>query len=148
MKYQTILSLHHLHSALRHRIDNSQIHQTLEHMTGVHCWIIGYLSDHEDEDIYQRDLEKTFRLSKSGVSKLVAALEKNQLIERTKVISDDRLKKIILTPQGKALTEQIRADNERMEAELTQGFSTEELAALQDYLLRMQQNITTFREES
>lgn len=148
MKYQTILSLHHLHSALRHRIDNSQIHQALEHMTGVHCWIIGYLSDHEDEDIYQRDLEKTFRLSKSGVSKLVAALEKNQLIERTKVISDDRLKKIILTPQGKALTEQIRADNERMEAELTQGFSTEELAALQDYLLRMQQNITTFREES
>ena len=140
--YQTILALHHLNSAIRRRIEHSQTKQELDHLAGVYGWVMGYLSDHEDEDIYQRDLERAFSMCKSGVSKTLAALEKNRLIERTRVASDDRLKKIILTTRGKALTERIRADNEQLEADLTRDFSPEELKALQDYLLRMQNNIT------
>lgn len=144
---QTILALHHLNAAIRRSIEHTESKQELDHMTGVYGWVMGYLSDHEGEDIYQRDLEKAFSMCKSGVSKTVAALERNRLIERTKVASDDRLKKIILTDRGKELTEQIRADNERLEAELTRGFSDAELTALRQFLLRMQQNITESREE-
>ena len=147
MDYQTILKLHHLNAAIRRRIEESQVKQELDHMIGVTGWVMGYLSDHEEEDIYQRDLEKAFCMCTSGVSKTVAALEKNSLIERTKVASDDRLKKIVLTPRGKELTEQIRADNERLESDLTKGFSAEEVALLHSFLLRMQNNISDVREE-
>ena len=147
MDYQTILKLHHLNAAIRRRIEESQVKQELDHMIGVTGWVMGYLSDHEEEDIYQRDLEKAFCMCKSGVSKTVAALEKNSLIERTKVASDDRLKKIVLTPRGKELTEQIRADNERLESDLTKGFSAEEVALLHSFLLRMRNNISDVREE-
>ncbi|MBR3269021.1 MAG: MarR family transcriptional regulator [Oscillospiraceae bacterium] len=140
---QTILALHHLNRAVKHRIESSEIKQDIDHLTGTYGWVMVYLSEHEGEDVYQRVLEKEFGICRSGVSKIVADLEKKQLIERSKVACDDRLKKIVLTERGKALTQRIREDQERLETALTRGFSQEELNTVQQFLNRMQNNITT-----
>lgn len=137
-----MLALRMLNAGLRKRIDASQIKQELDLLTGSNGWVLGFLAGHEGEEIYQRDLEKELCICRSGISKIVAALEKNGLLERSRVASDDRLKKLILTEKGRQYTEQIRSDSRRLEAQLTAGFSAEELAVFHQALQRMQQNIT------
>ena len=141
MHCETMLALRMLNVSIRRRIEGSQIKQELDHLTGPNSWVLGYLADHEGEEIYQRDLEKDLCICRSAVSKMVADLEKNGLIERARVASDDRLKRLILTESGRQYTERIRADNRQLEEQLVSGFSDEELAALHGYLSRMQQNL-------
>lgn len=141
MEDHTIRQIRVLGRCLRRQAERSPAIRQLESLTGMHCFIIGYLADHEAEDIYQRDLEHEFGLSRAAVSRQLTVMEDNGLIERSKVLSDDRLKKITLTPLAHRFTEEIRAENRRLERRLTAGFSQEELAALQTYLLRMQKNL-------
>ncbi|MBQ8921374.1 MAG: hypothetical protein IJ060_04340 [Oscillospiraceae bacterium] len=141
MEQRTLLAMHCLNSAIKHRVERMQFQHELDRKGAAYGWIMGYLSDHEGEDIYQRDLEKVIHICRSGISKLVASLEKDQLIERSRVACDDRVKKIVLTERGRAVTEQIRAEQGRLEAALTQGFSESELQVLHGFLRRMQQNL-------
>ncbi|MBP0970600.1 MAG: MarR family transcriptional regulator [Oscillospiraceae bacterium] len=142
MECDTMLALRMLNVSIRRRIDSSQIKQELDHLTGPNSWVLGYLADHEGEDIYQRDLEKDLCICRSAVSKMVADLEKNGLVERGRVAGDDRLKRLVLTERGREYTERIRADNRQLEQQLVSGFSEAELAALHGYLKRMQDNLT------
>ena len=142
MEYETIRALHRLNVAVKRMYDSSPVKEELEHAAGTNGWILGYLADHEGMEIYQRDLERDLCISRSGISKLVAMLEKNGLIERERVASDDRLKKLLLSQRAGQYIEQIRADNRRMESQLTRGFSEEELHLLHSFFERMQQNIS------
>ena len=147
MESQTMLRLHMLEKSIRKSFERSPVVQDLNTLTGMHCWIIGYLADHEPEDIYQRDLEKEFGSCRSAISKMLAAMEHNGLVVRERVASDDRLKKIVLTPLAKQYIEQIRAENRRLEDALTCGFSAEELDTLVSYLTRMQNNLSASSRE-
>ena len=40
-------------------------HHEIEKLIGSNGWIIAYIGDHKDRDVFQRDLEKEFGLSKS-----------------------------------------------------------------------------------
>ena len=141
---KTMLSLRMLNVQIRRRIDTSQIKQELDHLTGPNSWVLGYLADHENEDVYQRDLEKELSICRSAVSKTVGALEKNGLIERGRVVGDERHKKLILTERGQQYTEQIRIDTQALEQQLISGFSAEELELLHSFLDRMRQNLTDY----
>lgn len=141
MENQTMLALRMVNAGIRRQIEAFRSRNGLEAAAGTNGWVLGYLAEHETEDVYQRDLEKELGVCRSGVSKIVAALEKEGLLERSRVASDDRLKKLILTERGRAYTEQIREDCRRLEAMLTRGFSAEESAQLQAYLLKLQQNL-------
>ncbi len=137
-----MLALRKINAGIRRSIENSDVKQELDHLTGMHGWIICYLADHAGEDIYQRDLEKNLCLCRSAVSKIVALMEKNGLIERARVASDERLKKLVLTERGRQYTDQVRADCIRIEQQLTAGFSSEERRLLLLLLERMRNNIT------
>lgn len=137
-----MLALRMLNAGIRKRIDASQVKQALDLVAGSNGWVLGYLAAHDGEEIYQRDLEKELGICRSGISKIVASLEKAGLLERGRVASDDRLKKLILTDKGRQYTEQVRSDSRRLEARLTAGLSAEELAAFHQTLQKMQQNIT------
>lgn len=131
-----------LSNAIRKFFSRSPVCQEAAHLTGTHGWMITYLSDHEGEDIFQRDLEHEFGISRSTTSKMLALMEDNGLVFREKVLSDDRLKKITLTPKARLLAKKIAEDKECTEAKLTKGFSDEELSNLASYLERMLQNIS------
>lgn len=142
MDCQTMMELRMLNQSIHKQIEQTPSVKALDSLTGMHCWIIGYLADHEAEDIYQRDLEKEFGTCRSAISRMLAAMEKNGLVERERVATDDRLKKIVLTPLAKQFTEQIRADNRIFEHTLTHGFTDAELQTLHSFLQRMQANLT------
>lgn len=67
-------------------------------------YIISYLCENEDKNIFQRDIEREFDLSRSTVSTILKELEKEGLIERKSVIIDARLKKSYLLKKQKWLT--------------------------------------------
>ena len=142
MDYATLFALRSLNLSIRRHIDRAPVQKELMQLTGTAGWIIGYLADHEQEDIYQRDLEKEFRMCRSAVSKMLAALENAGFIVRARATHDDRLKKIVLTPLAREYTEQIRENNRKTEQALMEGFSDEEICLLHGFLSRMQKNMT------
>lgn len=55
-------------------------------------WIIGYLYDHKEEEIFQRDIEAEFYIARSTVTCLVKQMEQKGYIARVAVERDCRLK--------------------------------------------------------
>ena len=63
--------------------------------------IINYLLNHEDEDVYQKDLEEILNLRRATVSGVLQTMERNSLIIRKVSINDARVKQIILQSDAK-----------------------------------------------
>ena len=65
----------------------------LDEVTLMHGWILRYLYEHQDAEIYQKDIEKYFGICRSGVTNIIQALEKKGLVCRASVASDARPRK-------------------------------------------------------
>ena len=74
-----------------------------DQITRMHHWIIGYLFDRQDKDIFQRDIEAEFKISRSTTSSMLTLMEKKGLVVRQSVPGDARLKKLTLTERAKSL---------------------------------------------
>lgn len=72
-------------------------------LTRMHYWIIGFLYDRQDQDVFQRDIESSFKISRSTTSSMLSLMEKKGLVNRTGVPGDARLKKITLTLRAREL---------------------------------------------
>lgn len=80
-------------------IENSPNKKKIDSCTGTNAWIIGYISDktEKNEDVYQKDLEKCFEITRSTASKVVNLMVEKGMVERQSVPWDARLKKLVLT---------------------------------------------------
>ena len=85
---------------IKRYIDGSATKQYVDNLTGTHGWVIGYLYDNRDHDVYQRDLETQFSIRRSTATGILQLMEKNELILREPVESDARLKKLVLTEKA------------------------------------------------
>lgn len=75
----------------------------VEPMTRMHHWIIGYLYNHSGEDIYQKDVETEFKISRSTTSNMLSLMEKKGLVIRTNAEDDARLKRLELTDRAREI---------------------------------------------
>lgn len=131
------------------RLIHNLIHKSMEvkrsenedDLTGMQRWTLGYLKDHEGQDIYQRDIESTFTISRATASNMLSVMERKGLIDRISVEHDARLKKLVVTEKAKMLMNRAEEDMEAMEALLRRGMSEEEFAQFQEYLDRVLQNL-------
>lgn len=100
-------SIGHIIKAINHlmqrKIFTSAAEDGLDKITVMHGWIIGYLINNDEKDIYQKDIESKFSISPSTVTNILKLMEKKGYIKRTSVDSDARLKKISLTESGKQI---------------------------------------------
>lgn len=115
----------------------------IDSITGTNGWIIGYLAENTDKDIFQKDLEEEFTITRSTASKVLNLMEKKGLVERQSVARDARLKKLVLTEKAMEIKALMREDGRRMEQTLVSGFSEEELATLHGYLQRLKANMSS-----
>lgn len=122
-------------------IDDNGNKQYVDNLTGMHGWVIGYLYENRDRDIYQRDLESQFSIRRSTATGILQLMEKNDLIHRVSVESDARLKKLVLTEKALDLHKMVEADRERTEEKLIQGIDKEELEVFRRVLKKMIQNM-------
>lgn len=122
-------------------IENSPEKKQLDKITGTNGWIIAYIHENENRDVYQRDLEEEFGITRSTASKVVGLMVQKGLIRRESVAGDARLKKLVLTEKAMQVTALMKKHGERIESILTKDFSAAELDQLYDYLKRLRNNM-------
>lgn len=127
-KNDLCFQIHNLSNLLGRYIERSSADLNLEdNVSRSNVWIIGYLAHHADKDIFQKDIENTFSIRKSTVSKVIGLMEEKGYLCRKDVDYDARLKKIVLTEQGWRLHALMVEERKRIEQSLRQGISDEEL---------------------
>jgi MarR family transcriptional repressor of mepA len=72
----------------------------LDEVTAISGRIMGLIYFNSDRDIFQRDVEQAFKITRSSVTSVVQLMEKNGYISRQPVPYDARLKKLVLTDKG------------------------------------------------
>lgn len=135
------MEIHALDNLIRRRAENSKSLQYVKSVTGTNGWIIGYIADHIDEDIYQKDLEEKFSITRSTASKVIKLMEHKGLIERHSVPHDARLKKLVLTESAIDLHKELVEDLNKIELVLLKDFSKEEKELLLSFLKRLKSNM-------
>lgn len=141
------LELRALNNLIRRYFEFSSHKKVIDSVTGNNGWIIGYLADHPDQDIFQKDIEDHFTIARSTASKVLTLMEQKGLIQRQPVAQDARLKKIVLTDKAWKIREIMWKDTEKLEATLVQGFREDEIDTLISYLNRMKENISAYQEK-
>lgn len=133
-----------INNAFRRYVDRtSELKKDIDNMTCSNGWIIGHLCKMEErgKDVYQRDFENDFGITRSTASKVLQLLEKKGMIERVSVSHDGRMKKILLTDKSREIGRQMHKEFTQTEQQLTKGFTPEELQTLCGFLDRIQANI-------
>lgn len=134
------------------RLLHNQLHKRMEYnnkrseaetgdLTRMQRFTIGYLHRNTDREIYQKDLESEFAISRATASNMLAVMERKGLIKREPVEHDARLKKIVLTEQAKQMHRQVEVAIRETESLLTKGMSEDDKRNLHRYLDRMIQNL-------
>lgn len=135
-----------LSNMIHRTVANSPRTRQVEQVTGTNAWIIGYIAQQGEKDVFQRDLEKKFGITRSTASKVVNLMVQKELIVREKVPGDARLKKLRLTDRSREMLGMMKEEFQELENTLADGFSPGELDQFFDYIHRMQNNIK-MREE-
>ena len=99
------------------------------------------MHENKEKDIFQKDLEEYFSITKSTASKILSLMEQKGLIARWAVAGDARLKKLTITEKGEEMREVLIERRKQMEEKLTLGFTDEEIMQLCNYLRRMKNNM-------
>ena len=111
-------------------------------------WVLRYVKEHEGEDVYQRDLEKTFRLRRSTISNLIDLMVQKQYLIRESVAGDKRLKRLCLTEKGEAILCEVTHAAEKLENSLREKFSEMEYSELSLLLERLCDSLESMPETS
>ncbi len=138
-----------------HRLDVSigralcqQIGQSgMDEVSRANGHIIRFLNEHQNEDVYQRDLEHEFGITRSTASRVLTLMEQKGLVIRSSVQMDARLKKLTLTDKAQGIAHAMRERGRAMDERLLNGFSAQEREQLFTLIDRMQQNLKPVKEE-
>lgn len=124
------------------RLVEEPLQRQIEEMTVVQCWIIAFLYDNRERDIFQRDLETAFHIRRSTVTGILQGMERRGLIRREVVEHDARLKKLVLTDMAYGVHNEVEARVLQVENRAMDGIREEEMAFFIDILERMKKNLT------
>lgn len=105
--------------------------------------MLRFLYDRErsGEEVFQRDIERSFQVRRSTATELLNTMEANGYIRRVPVERDARLKKLELTEKGRRLQEEVIAAINGVEDSLTEGFTEEEKNTLSALLEKLRRNL-------
>jgi len=121
-------------------IENLESIRKLDNISGTNGFIIVFIYKSK-KDIYQKDIEKEFGITRSTASNIISLMEKKNLIIREKVDNDARLRKLILTDEAKEYARAVLRDLEKFEALITNDISEEELDIFCNVLEKIEDNL-------
>ena len=99
-------------------------------------------------DLYQKDLEKEFKVRRSTASENLRLLEKKGYLYRECAKEDARLKKIIPTEKAVCLRGQLLKSIEQTEERIRQGIPEEDLKVFFRVLKQISANLSSWEEEN
>ena len=97
--------------------------------TPVQGWVVRYLYENRDKEVFEKDLEGRFSVRRSTMTAILQLMEKNGLIVKEEVESDRRLKKLILTPLAIEKQERMKKCIDELEEKMRAGLSDEEISS-------------------
>ncbi len=95
-------------------------------VSGPNLFILKYLMENPEKDVFQCDLEKVLSVTKSTCSKVLTTMQQKGLIERSGV-SDARYKKIDITEKGRKLVEKCDKFIYAHDESLVRGLTEEQI---------------------
>lgn len=101
--------------------------------------ILGYLYHRQEQPVYQRDIEKEFRISRATATNTLQAMERNGFLVRKALDKDARLKRIQMTEEALQGHRKIEDHIEMMNSRMLQGLTvqeTDELYRLLDVVMK------------
>ena len=116
-------------------MDNIPAIKGNKNLTGIQIWVLNFLFRSAGKDVYQRDVEREFNIRRS------TAMERGGLIRREPVVFDARLKKIVLTDYAEDIRKQLQAQIKKTEAQMTEGFTDEEIETFFSFVERFKNNL-------
>lgn len=132
-----------LSNLLKREIGNSACAKSADEATGNNMFIIRYLAERKNEDIFQKDLEEFFSVRRSTMSNIILRMEQKGFLIRKPVAHDRRLKKLVLTKKGENIHAIMESVVFQTEEKLTLGFSAEEKETLSRLLEKLRRNLET-----
>lgn len=130
-----------LANLIKRDVENSRGEIGTECMKGVSGWVIDYLYENRNRDIFQRDFEEKFSVRGSTASRMLKSLEQKDLIRRESVSDDARLKKIVLTEKAEVQHKKILAAIEEREKRMRRGIDEAELEAFFSVMKKLTANM-------
>lgn len=109
--------------------------------------ILGYLYHHTGGPVYQKDLEKEFRISRATATNTLQVMEREGLIVRRALDKDARLKRIQMTEEAYQNHCQIEDYMNMMDRRMLEGMSKDETAELRRLLGIVMRNLEALTEE-
>jgi DNA-binding MarR family transcriptional regulator len=126
---------------LKRKIDSSEAMKRFENVTGMQRWVVKFIADQQQRDVFQKDIEELMSIRRSTATKLLQLTEKNGLITREPVAYDARLKRIKLTPKSLELHQIIMREIELLEVQIKAGITDEEMDHFFNVVQKMKRNI-------
>lgn len=135
---------------MQREIQKSASQMGVDKVTVMHGWIIGFLMS-ASGDVYQKDIESHFAISRSTVTNIVKCMEKKDYIKRESVDSDARLKKLVLTKQGREVGETmlsaVKETEKRFDNMLSEAESRRFLTLIRKLRLGLEQSAAKGEKE-
>jgi len=133
----------------RRELDNRTAQSGVECLTGVQIGILEFINDMYDEgtDIYQKDIESTFRVRRSTVSVILKTMEDHGLVNRISVAEDARLKKLVpteLAKEHRAVTQHLV---DGLALEMTKDIDVEDLETFMKVANKMVEYLDSCEKE-
>lgn len=122
-------------------VGNCENGKYIDEVTGNNAFIIGYLADHRDSDVFQKDLEEVFSVRRSTMSGIILRMEQKGFLVRVPVDHDARLKKLVLTEKGGEIHALMETNLQAAEQKLLEGLSNEEKETLFRLLQKLRANL-------
>ena len=130
-----------LSNLFKRQIGNYESGKYVAEVTGNNAFIIGYLADHKDADVFQKDLEDIFSVRRSTMSSMILRMEEKGFLIRIPVDYDARLKKLVLTEKGEAIHALMESNIAAAEQQLIAGLSDAEKETLYCLLQKLRRNL-------
>lgn len=104
--------------------------------------MIGYIYEHQDEGIIQKDLADAFQRKGASITSMLQGLEKKGYIDRRIPKDNERQKNIYVLPKGVALINDFNKIFSEVEENITKNLSKEEKESLLSLLMKVNSNLT------
>ena len=102
---------------------------------------IAFLYARNNQEVFQRDIEKEFCLKSSTVTQIMNTLEKSGFIERIPSMTDRRTKRLRITDKAKTLHQKFLDSVLQVDELLQKDLTNEEKGEIHKSLLKIYQNI-------
>ena len=102
--------------------------------------------EHQNEDVYQKDLENVLNLRRATVSGVLQTMEKNNLIKREIYENDVRVKKIILNEKTKSIFLKNKQKIDEIEKNIIKNISKKDLDKFTQIIDKLITNLNEYEK--